>query len=339
MKAEIVPLMAVLVALVIVSGCLSTGTDLTGKVTDVQVDTGPDSDASQARKCPATCSDGNPCTTDFCSEQTDFECNNIPLTGKACGDNSVCNQGVCEERVDNCSFIYGGGIMTSSAEEELERCYEESFYKSAVKSVDTAICDVIVIPEYLGMCYAAVAYDIDAMAVCDEPQDASSRDECYLGFAGAYAKKYVFMGEACDEIVDTGRRKECMALKDKVYEAVGVKEFYAAIVGDRIHSYLVLKDMKGRTTAADGSLTVYIKQTDVKGEEEKRLFSSTLDVKKEDFRLTPLKGFGEEDIAFVIGPIYATDFEELPSENFGTFYVTFYTSTGRAFFASEELRF
>ena len=339
MKVEYLPLIAAFLALMLISGCLSTGSDITGRVTDIDVDTGPDTDQSSARKCPSTCSDGNPCTTDFCSEQTDFECNNIPLTGKECGENSVCNLGACEERVDNCSFIYGGKIITSAAEEALAECYEDTFYKAAVKAVDTAICDIIIIPEYLGKCYSAVAVDIEAMAVCDEPEDMGSRDECYLGFANAYAEKYTFMGEACKEIRDSGKRKECMALEDKVYEAIGVKEFYAAIVGDKIHSYIVLKDMKGRTTVAEGSLTVYIKQTDVKGEEEKRLYSITLDVTKDDFKLSPLKGFGEEDIAYVIGPIFATDFEELPSENFGTFYMTFYTSEGRAFFASEELGF
>jgi hypothetical protein len=194
-------------------------------------------------------------------------------------------------------------------------------------------------PEYLGRCYAAVAVDIETMEVCTEPEDVVSRDECYLSYAGAFAEKYIFMGEACDEISDSDRKRECMDLEDRVYEAAGVKEFYAAIVSDKIHSYIILRDMKGRTTVADGSLTVYIKQTDVKGEEEKRLFSTTLDVKKEDFKLTALKGFGEEDIAFVIGPIFASDFEELPSENYGTFYVTFFTSEGRAFYASEELRF
>jgi hypothetical protein len=44
-------------------------------------------------------------------------------------------------------------------------------------------------------------------------------------------------------------------------------------------------------------------------------------------------------MAYVIGPIRASDFEELPSENFGTFYITFYTPEGLAFFDSEELRF
>jgi hypothetical protein len=327
MKVEYLPLMAALVALIVISGCLSLGSDLTGKVTSIDIDTGEGTNETMGRKCPATCSDGNPCTTDFCSEQTDFKCRNIPLTGKECGENSVCNQGVCEEMVDNCSFIYGGKILTSAAEEDLAECYEDTFNKPAVKAVDTDICDIIVMPEYLGRCYAAVAVDIETMEVCTEPEDVVSRE------------KYIFMGEACDEISDSDRKRECMDLEDRVYEAAGVKEFYAAIVSDKIHSYIILRDMKGRTTVADGSLTVYIKQTDVKGEEEKRLFSTTLDVKKEDFKLTALKGFGEEDIAFVIGPIFASDFEELPSENYGTFYVTFFTSEGRAFYASEELRF
>ncbi|MHC4479226.1 MAG: hypothetical protein ACYTEL_26700 [Planctomycetota bacterium] len=343
MKVVCFPLLTAALAVVIVlavSGCIQVG-DLTGRITSVDVDTGDSGDNQTiARKCPVSCSDGNPCTTDFCSGQTGFKCRNIPLTGKECGDNAVCNKGVCEEIRDNCSIILDiDTVSIAVREQEALDCYQSAYFDLAVEQGDTDICDEIVQPVFLGRCYAAVAVDLEHLGFCDNIADPSSRDACFFYFASSYADQYVFYEEACEMISDVGVKLECIKLEDKVTAPAGIKEFHAGIVGDEIHSYVVLKDMLGRTTVGEGSLTIYIKQEDVKGEEDRRLFSRTYDVKPEDFEITRLSGFGEQDMAYVIGPIRASDFEELPSENFGTFYITFYTPEGLAFFDSEELRF
>ena len=54
-------------------------------------------------KCPDACDDNNPCTSDSCSEETNFQCTNSPVNGKqpgcsadiACGS-KTCKDGVCE---------------------------------------------------------------------------------------------------------------------------------------------------------------------------------------------------------------------------------------------------
>ncbi len=337
MRLAYIPLVFAVIAALAVSGCLQAG-DMTGRV--ISVDTGNETGQPSARQCPATCSDGNPCTTDFCSEQTDFKCRNIPLTGKACGENSVCKEGVCQENSDNCSIIYGiGGVSDDVKDEEAEDCYLDTYIGPAVASGDFAICDEIVLPSFVARCYAAIAFDIDENGFCEDAGETPAVDECYFTYASMKADEFIFDEGSCSLIADPDKKEKCMQLESVVTAPVGVKEFYAAIVGDSIHSYIVLKDIKGRTTVADGNLTVYIKQEDAKGEELKRLYSKTFNVKKEDFELTSLSGFGEQDIAYVIGPIRADDFEELPSENYGTFYVTFYTTAGKSFFQSKELRF
>jgi len=341
MKVDCFPLpvaIAAVIAVLVVSGCIQTG-QITGQV--ISIDTGDEgTNQTPVRKCPASCSDGNPCTTDFCSEQTGFKCRNIPLSGKPCGDHSLCKDGVCEENKDNCSFIYDIEIISGAVkEEEAESCYQSTYIDPAKAESDPEICNEIVKPSFVGKCYAAIALDMNELDVCDDADEVSARDECYFTYASSMAKLFIFADEACDRINDQEKKEECMKLEDIVTAPVGIKSFYARIRGDEIHSYIILKDIKGRTVVADGTLTVYIKQEDVHGKEDKRLYSKRVDVKRGDFKLTPLSGFGEEDIAYVIEAVKAEDFEELPTENYGTFFVTFYTADGKAFFASEDLEF
>ena len=42
-------------------------------------------------KCPESCNDGDPCTADFCSELTNYTCENI--YNEICGYNDICEQG------------------------------------------------------------------------------------------------------------------------------------------------------------------------------------------------------------------------------------------------------
>lgn len=45
-------------------------------------------------KCPESCDDGNPCTTEYCSNMTGYRCEYVPLNGSYPG---------CSGRKDNCS--------------------------------------------------------------------------------------------------------------------------------------------------------------------------------------------------------------------------------------------
>lgn len=323
-----------IVAVLIVSGCIQTG-----QVTVIGNGNG-DSNQSPAIECPDSCSDGNSCTTDFCSEKTDFKCQNQPLSDISCGENGVCVEGTCVEIKDDCSYVYEDDKLTSAEKEkEAERCYQRNYIGPAKAEDDTRKCNGILRPNFLSLCYATVALDANDPTICDVAEDVPIRDGCYFDYASSKANLFIFAGEACINIIDQKIRKGCMDFEDYVTEPIGIKSFYVAIVGDRIVSYITLKDRKDRTAVAEGNLTVYIKQETILGEEDKRLYFETFEVKEGDFKLTSLSGFGEEDIAYVIGPIMADDLVEYPTENYGTFYVTFYTTDGKSFFASKELRF
>ena len=323
-------LLIALAAVLVVSGCVQTS-EITGRV----VDTGDE----PVKQCPASCSDGNLCTTDFCSEETGFKCRYIPVSDKPCGEEMFCDNGVCQSPEDDCSYMFGRGTLTAREIAEEAECYQTTYNDLAVDAGDPMLCSGIVKPDYLAKCYAAVALDANEIDLCDFSEDANVKDECYMAYASSMAESFIYEEEACNRIRDWDKKKACTGLEDAVTAPVGLKSSYVGIVGDEIHSYIVLKDIRGRTTVGDGTLTVYIKQEDAKGEEDKRLYFEKYDVKKQDFRMTSLSGFGSRDIAYVIPVVHAVDMLELPSENFGTFYITFLTSDGKSFFVSEELDF
>jgi hypothetical protein len=320
-----------IISVLVVSGCLQSS-GITGKV----IDTG---DNVTANECPESCSDGNLCTTDFCSEETGFSCRYLPVSDKPCGEDMFCEDGVCQSPEDECSYMFGRGLLTAREVAEEADCYRTTYNVPAVESGDPIICNDIVKPVFLAKCYAAVALDANELDMCDFAMDASVSDDCYIAYASSMSESFIFEGEACNRIRDYDKKSECNGLEDAVTAPVGIKDFHAVIVGSEIHSYIVLKDIRGRTTVGDGTLTVYIKQEDAKGEEDKRLYFKKIDVKKQDFRQTALSGFGSKDIAYVIPVVSADDMLEYPSENFGTFYITFLTSDGKSFFQSKELEF
>lgn len=330
MRVSHIPLLIALTAILVVSGCVQTS-DMTGRVID--------NGETPLEQCPDSCSDGNLCTTDFCSEETGFNCRYLPMSDKPCGEDMYCQNGVCQRPEDDCSYMFGNGELTSREIIEEIECYQETYNDPAIESGDPLVCNAIVKPGFLGKCYAAVALDANEIDICDFSPDATVSDECYLAYASSMAESFIYEEEACNRIRDWDKKVACTGLEDTVSAPVGVKSFYVGIVGDEIHSYMVLKDIRGRTTVGDGTLTVYIKQEDAKGEEDKRLYFEKYDIRKQDFRMTSLSGFGSRDIAFVIPVVHAEDMMELPSENFGTFYVTFLTSGGKSFFMSEELSF
>ena len=50
--------------------------------------------------CPESCDDNNPCTNDFCSNQTDYKCEhkkitNCCLSDEDCSTNKVCENNKC----------------------------------------------------------------------------------------------------------------------------------------------------------------------------------------------------------------------------------------------------
>jgi len=83
----------------------------------------PPQSTAQAPKCPASCEDGNPCTTKACSVSTNYSCVYSILSNTSCGVNKVCEEGVCKEKqVENSSL----GLNITQNETSLTQAKNET---------------------------------------------------------------------------------------------------------------------------------------------------------------------------------------------------------------------
>ena len=82
----------------------------------------------EKKECPSTCDDGNPCTVDSCSKQTDYECENSPIPGCSldCGVPCTGSAGMymdmqCDPATKQCASNIKPGldISTSSLTNEM----------------------------------------------------------------------------------------------------------------------------------------------------------------------------------------------------------------------------
>lgn len=89
-----------------------TGLFVNPGITVNEIPSNISTETQEALKCPSSCDDGNPCTTDYCDETTDYKCVNAQLNGtstegcfglpSACRVNT-CIQGKCVEVIEaNC---------------------------------------------------------------------------------------------------------------------------------------------------------------------------------------------------------------------------------------------
>ena len=53
---------------------------------------------SSCPKCPASCDDNNSCTFDACNSTTKFVCIHTDTDNASCGENKICENGICKER-------------------------------------------------------------------------------------------------------------------------------------------------------------------------------------------------------------------------------------------------
>jgi hypothetical protein len=309
-------------AVLLVSGCTQTG-----QVTNVNVDTGP----GAVKECPASCDDGNECTADLCDEHSDFECRNVPRWGVECGENGICQDGVCVEMTDNCSHI------TDSADKE--QCYFKDYYIPARRGDNVLICDGIADDTYMARCYAYAALGGDDPVLCEGLEEQESRDECYAFYAEGKADIFIFAEESCKRIVDLSMKAECLALEELVTAAVGIRDLAAEVGSDKkIYSYFTLKDAKGRVTTAGGNASVLIINEGDEDDGVVKLFSRTYEVKEENFEMFR-PGLGAEVLSFVIPPIEPREFEDVVKTRSGTFFLTFATDDGKYFSRQAELVF
>lgn len=70
-------------------------------------------------RCPESCDDGNPCTQDFCSAETNHQCKHSPIEGaiEGCKDLvETCKQYQCIE--EKCQIVTLPVLLLRPAEEK-----------------------------------------------------------------------------------------------------------------------------------------------------------------------------------------------------------------------------
>jgi len=73
-------------------------------------------------ECPASCSDGNPCTTDYCSKDTNFQCRSTPIPGCTLECGVPCTGAVgqymemkCDPATKQCASDIKAGLKISTS--------------------------------------------------------------------------------------------------------------------------------------------------------------------------------------------------------------------------------
>lgn len=322
-----------ILAVLVISGCTQTGQL-------VNIDNQTIIPSQTIPKCPASCDDNDPCTRDYCDKNTNFQCRHTATSDVPCGEGMACVFGVCERVRDKCSITYDNEDLTKAeAEWEVIQCYQESYLGPARLTGNLSICSDILEEDFMAKCVTQVAIGQDDIEVCETLLTLVQKDQCFFDFANFEAERYEIPDHICVKIADGIMKTKCESLKDVVTAPVGFKEFYVGFSGTNISSYIILKDIKGRTTTGSGNLTIYLVEETKKGEKI-ALYRKTLEIFDHDFKLTGLSTFGNEDIAYVIRPIDALrDLQKKIEENKGIYYVTLYTTDGKGFFDSEDLDF
>jgi len=296
--------------ILLVSGCTQTGN---------VVDTGSPIGILDQNTCPDSCDDGDPCTADFCDVKTDFECMSVPGSGMKCGEDGICNRGICDEITDNCTAAF-------TDYDDLYSCYSKYYMRFAVRDIAPAWCYEIKNSEFRKMCYVNLAEEVGDANLCSDAPTQEEIDACYLNFADADAKKFDFNPDVCAMISDDGMKDECMDFEAYVNEVVKIDEFYIDQFDGKIVSYMIVTDRGGRSSSVGGTVEVLIQQYEV-GEKNRNveLYKKSFDISKDDFEMGPVNPWGKSDIRFVFPELTFSDFDTNPSEKTARVVISFFT--------------
>jgi len=184
-------------------------------------------------RCPYNCDDNNRCTTDSCSEETGFVCNNekiVPCCGNdVCEDNEDYNTCIidCGAPSDKEADIFEGkpiweridlikDVAKGDKERALGHCSSieqtsyryECFSEVAMVSGDESLCNNIEDQSFKDTCYRDVAGENDNSDVCEQIEKDSKRDQCYMDFAtkGDYT--------VCEKLVNKYLKQSCESLEE-----------------------------------------------------------------------------------------------------------------------------
>ena len=145
-------------------------------------------------KCPESCDDFNPCTTDYCEKGI---CRHTPII-------PCCGNGVCEEKesVLNCPED------CSKAKETPQNVLSQAKTVAASDPEAAAmLCNKLIRPNDIDLCFSEVAITSKKSVICENVKTLDHRDNCYMSFAleGDYS--------VCQNVKNSYLAKSCNSLK------------------------------------------------------------------------------------------------------------------------------
>jgi len=125
----------------------------------------------EAPKCPSTCDDSNPCTTDICNASTSFQCSHVAVAnGSTCNDGNACTVG------DSCQagVCAAGTPRTCAASDQ---CHA------------AGVCDAAT-----GACSNPIKVDGSS---CNDSNACTTGDQCLSGICTAGNPKICAAADQC----------------------------------------------------------------------------------------------------------------------------------------------
>ena len=186
------------------------------------------------KECPSSCDDNNPCTNDFCSIATNYDCLYTPK--QMCCGNEICEDGEDNSNcAEDCKSEQGNEpeepfpelnifekidkiaeISKKDPEESALYCpqLKQDLYKNqcytriAENSKQLSYCILINENRTQDECYISVAKLTNKVEICETIQKSSRRDSCYMNFvmAGDY--------QICERIDNGYLKQACLTLRD-----------------------------------------------------------------------------------------------------------------------------
>ncbi len=151
-------------------------------------------EAIEKVKCPESCDDFNPCTTDFCEKGL---CKHIPKV--PCCGNGICEEG---ESVLNCADDCS---KTKKTPQELIQ--QANTVAKTDPEAAAMLCNKLIRPNDIDLCFSEVAKTSGKSVICGNIQTQENKDTCYMEFAieGDYS--------VCSKVLNSYLSKSCNSLK------------------------------------------------------------------------------------------------------------------------------
>ena len=172
-------------------------------------------------ECPDSCDDNDPCTEDFCSDETNYLCEHKET--KPCCGNQLCEENEnyivcpsdCKDEEKNATLNNSNPeipALSPVRKSDIKKKIDE-IKEISLANVEEAAsqCRDLKKQIYIDRCFSAIAYHSNKNALCEQIKDIDNKDACLMHFALNNNEFSV-----CDSVVNERIKSSCILLKKKI---------------------------------------------------------------------------------------------------------------------------